>query len=301
MVRRGKAIFSVPCAFYICLLTNDYRICIITSFSIYLISGREIFQKRKELRAFNSSTQDDSWVSFKTTQIAVTSEIGDILPLGTIAECFDPKPDSLPKATHKSTRSTKSYEQYTVNIASEPPAARPSVPQSLMTVQHKKNRAAMEANRAAWGYTKVAILFFFSLLVTWVSIFPVWFSLPFSFRPHTLRHAKLSWLTQFWLPQVPSSANRLYALAHPGRTNVGLAYVAGIVLSLMGFWNSVIYIVTSRAACKTLIVGIFTHGNSHIPKKEVGVIRGSLSNRLSTQRVSWDEDFERLAEEREPV
>ena len=43
------------------------------------------------------------------------------------------------------------------------------MPPSMMSAQHKKNRAAMEANRAAWGYTKVAILFFISLLVTWVS------------------------------------------------------------------------------------------------------------------------------------
>ena len=35
--------------------------------------------------------------------------------------------------------------------------------------QYRRNRAALEANRAAWAYTKVALLFFVSLLITWVS------------------------------------------------------------------------------------------------------------------------------------
>lgn len=41
----------------------------------------------------------------------------------------------------------------------------------MISIQRRKNNAALEANRAAWGYTKVALLFFVSLLVTWVSIF----------------------------------------------------------------------------------------------------------------------------------
>ena len=35
-------------------------------------------------------------------------------------------------------------------------------------VKYNRNRAN-DANAAAWGYTKVALLFFVSLLVTWVS------------------------------------------------------------------------------------------------------------------------------------
>lgn len=80
----------------------------------------------------------------------------------------------------------------------------------------------MEANRAAFGYTKVASLFFVSLLVTWV----------------------------------PSSINRVYSLIYPEDISVPYAYAAGIVLSLMGFWNSVIYITTSRAACTTLFLNL---------------------------------------------
>ena len=80
----------------------------------------------------------------------------------------------------------------------------------------------MEANRAAFGYARVAALFFVSLLVTWV----------------------------------PSSLNRVNSLIHPGSVNVGFAYAGSIVLSLMGFWNSVIYMVTSREACRKLFASI---------------------------------------------
>lgn len=90
----------------------------------------------------------------------------------------------------------------------------------------RKNKAAMEANRAAFGYAKVAALFFVSLLVTWV----------------------------------PSSINRVYSLIHPEGVNVGLAYAAGVVLSLMGFWNGVIYVVTSWRACKMGWVYLFRRG-----------------------------------------
>ena len=57
--------------------------------------------------------------------------------------------------------------------------------------------------------------------------------------------------------QVPSSVNRVYGLAHPNAISVSNEYAAGLVLSLMGFWNSVIYFTTSRGACKTLILRIF--------------------------------------------
>lgn len=151
----------------------------------------------------------------------------------------------------------------------------------------------MEANKAAWGYTKVALLFFVSLLVTWVSTPSA------TFR---LRKARMieSWLTRS--QQVPSSVNRVYALAHPDKTSIGLAYVAGIVLSLMGFWNSVIYIVTSRVACRELIVRIFS-GKKSVPSSiaENPEVRSSYGTKGSGKRVSWGDDWERLADSRDPV
>ena len=73
--------------------------------------------------------------------------------------------------------SARGYDQYSVTIGSTPMS--PSMEMSSVTVvksggsgvekvKNNRNRAN-DANAAAWGYTKVALLFFVSLLVTWVS------------------------------------------------------------------------------------------------------------------------------------
>ena len=235
--------------------------CIIAAFSIYLAAGYRIFSKRQELRAFNDHSPSESWQNFKTTQIAVTSELNAPLPFARIEDNFAGLPTNLERVVKKA--KGKDFDQYSVNISAPTKGARPSMPATMLSQQSRKNRAAVEANRAAWGYTKVAVLFFISLLVTWV----------------------------------PSSANRLYTLAHPEKTNIALAYVAGLVLSLMGFWNSVIYIVTSRAACKTLIISIFTQGKVPSRKRQRRSLQETAVPRRFTPSPAerWEEDMECLA------
>jgi hypothetical protein len=76
-----------------------------------------------------------------------------------------------------------------------------------------------EANSAAVKYCKCAMLFFVALLVTWV----------------------------------PSTINRILTIVHPSKSLFGLNYAAGMVLPLQGFWNAIIYIATSSAACRALM------------------------------------------------
>jgi len=136
------------------------RISIVSAFAIYAISGRELFKKRKELRHFHEIRKADS---FKTTDVKITSELAHfVVPLGELADAYVPRNG---RQSIKTTASGKNYEQYSVNIASGPAKYR----RSRMFAQRNKNNAALEANTAAWGYTKVALLFFISLLITWVS------------------------------------------------------------------------------------------------------------------------------------
>ena len=119
----------------------------------------------------------------------------------------------------------------------------------------RKNRAGLEANRAAFGYAKVAALFFVSLLVTWV----------------------------------PSSVNRVYSLIHPNSVNANVAFAAGMVLSLMGFWNAVIYVATSWRACKIMFDDIFkrsTINDVPVEKRRVSHSRGSSNGNVSGR---WDD------------
>lgn len=52
--------------------------------------------------------------------------------------------------------------------------------------------------------------------------------------------------------RVPSTINRVNTLVHPNSSVFGLDLASSLVLPLQGFWNTLIYIVTSWAACKAL-------------------------------------------------
>ncbi|KAL6415423.1 G-protein coupled receptor [Ilyonectria robusta] len=81
---------------------------------------------------------------------------------------------------------------------------------------------------AEWSYAKCSVLFFTAMFITWI----------------------------------PSSANRVYSVIHNNNSSVALEYMSAIVLPLQGFWNSIIYIVTSRKACKVFFDDVRHLGRS---------------------------------------
>jgi len=76
----------------------------------------------------------------------------------------------------------------------------------------------IDPNKAAMKYCKCALLFFIALLITWV----------------------------------PSTINRIYTLVRPTEVLFGLNLAAALVLPLQGFWNAIIYMITSSFAVKCL-------------------------------------------------
>lgn len=168
------------------------------------------------------------FTSMKTTEIHVTSESA------TLAD----NPIDLLRPGHRPT-TPNGRPQYSVTVSSHIPQRTPSlslsvpaptlpptsasgnksfstIPASERPQRQLLRSAAMEANSAAWGYTKVAVLFFTAMLVTWI----------------------------------PSSANRVYSVVRPDEISAPLQFASAFVLPLQGFWNAVIYIMTSWAACK---------------------------------------------------
>ena len=122
--------------------------------------------KRKQLRSFKTTSLpvpvvvDNPFNSFKTTDIIVTTELAT-LDTGETQHSvqLDPNSKVLP---------TQGYEPYTVKIERGLGAHNvPPTPTTQYIVQRQSN-AALDANNAAWGYTKCALLFFASLLITWV-------------------------------------------------------------------------------------------------------------------------------------
>ncbi|KAH0548675.1 hypothetical protein GP486_007781, partial [Trichoglossum hirsutum] len=174
---------------------------------IYILAGREIYQKRRQLRKFSHpgplEIVDNPFVSTKTTKIEVTSEP---------AESRNPSITSLKPPNQDAIRvlPSRAYMEYSITIESG--ANAPKSPRI------ERPRTALDANTAAWGYTRIAFLFFLALLITWV----------------------------------PSSFNRVYSLVHPEKTNFPLNFVASLVLPLQGFWNGLIYFTTSLNASRNL-------------------------------------------------
>ncbi|KAL8839755.1 MAG: hypothetical protein Q9170_001626 [Blastenia crenularia] len=105
------------------------------------------------------------------------------------------------------------FHPYAVNI--EAPERRPSGVREVTREVARKETT----NPGAWLYARVAFLFFISMLVIWL----------------------------------PSSANRVYALAHPNQVNFPLNYVSALVLPAQGFLNAIVYIITSQTAIRQLI------------------------------------------------
>jgi len=124
---------------------------------------------------------ENPFTSFKTTEIHITSELATIVS-PSMSKAYlssdgrDDKSDlfdgsGIPSRTLSNNRG---YDQYSITIGSAPMSPQFEAPQvtpaRATMIQQRSSRAAMEANTAAWGYTKVALLFFVSLLITWVRL-----------------------------------------------------------------------------------------------------------------------------------
>ena len=203
------------------------------TFTVYLWAGKEIFARRRQLRNFANAASDAAFpviqnpfispfVSVRTTEIRVTSELADLAGKNGSNHSF---------ALNESGRiiSTQSFDPYSISIAAGPTTDMSSprsstLPRSSASMgfgadkDARRLKAAMEANKAAFSYCKCALLFFASLLITWV----------------------------------PSSVNRVYSLVHPDTQLFPLLLASAVVLPLQGFWNALIYIATSLPACKAL-------------------------------------------------
>ncbi|KAK7749814.1 hypothetical protein SLS53_000394 [Cytospora paraplurivora] len=166
----------------------------------------------------------DDPFSTKTTEVSVTSEVvtattEDAIELGTIR---------APQRHSSVVRQQPSA--YSVSISALPSTS--VEPTTTLTTTgndnsdrkstlppRKSRKTAYEVNSAAWQYTKCAILFFTAILVTWI----------------------------------PSTANRVYSVVHMNEISLPLEYMSALVLPLQGFWNAIIYVVTSWGACKDLV------------------------------------------------
>ncbi|OAQ71806.1 G-protein coupled receptor [Purpureocillium lilacinum] len=214
---------------------------IVITLAIYLRSGGTIYRKRQQLRKLQETSSvgmssitrggiDPIMTNIKTTEVVVTSEI--VSP----AETMEMQALGGHATAHATTTAPRPRDDDDddaddgMDEEGEEEVATHSGPQATGVsgsgggtggggvVQRPRRQIHQEISNAAWQYTKCAILFFIVILVTWT----------------------------------PSSANRVHAFINPHEISVPLQYMSATVLPLQGFWNAIIYAVTSWAACKRL-------------------------------------------------
>ncbi|TVY26362.1 Cyclic AMP receptor-like protein A [Lachnellula hyalina] len=218
---------------------------IILTICIYLRAGRDIWIKRQELRNFPTTdppqqTQPsplipDDHPTFtgkgirQITQISVNYENASPTddPVSHLNQPTTEMRYPVIKAENTVTvgvsganRSSpnpsrwSSIEKHDDSIISATSTVPISVPQPANAPS--RNHTSNESNTAIWSYTKVSMLFFIAMMVTWI----------------------------------PSSANRVYSTIHPNEISLPLEYASALVLPLQGFWNCIIYATTSLQPCR---------------------------------------------------
>jgi hypothetical protein len=80
---------------------------------------------------------------------------------------------------------------------------------------------SLRSRQAVLSYAKCSMLFFTAMVITWL----------------------------------PSSANRVHSVLYD-RVSEPLEIMSAFVLPLQGFWNAVIYVVTSWTACKAIVTDV---------------------------------------------
>ncbi|PYH42773.1 Nnf1-domain-containing protein [Aspergillus saccharolyticus JOP 1030-1] len=160
---------------------------------IYVRTGSVIYNKRQLLnRAGNTDTTNmpagSTSIQFsKVTEFSITREVVQTMPLP-IGEDDDP-------ISTKSLHAFYCPYSVTIQAGNEHEPRESPAEESLRDDHISGNRrpATMtETNSAAWAYSKYAILFFIALLITWV----------------------------------PSTANRVYSLVLPNKSNFALNFMA---------------------------------------------------------------------------
>ena len=246
-------------------MTETDRCAILASFTIYAVSGRELFQRRRQLSRFNGASSDsrptpieNPFTSFKITEVQITSELASPRPFdnGSTESQMELQQANLER---QFLRGQKDYEQYSITI--ERGLGAPT--RTALTMNEDEIRlrnTVMASNRAAWAYTKCCVLFFTSLMITWI----------------------------------PSSIFRAYILVHPDSTPFGLAYATGLVLPLMGFWNAAIYVTISWDAVLDMFAGDIDkrvwrqwHGNWPGTKRPQTEWRGSSGDSWVGRARRW--------------
>ncbi len=211
---------------------------------IYIMAFFKVWHNRHELSGLFNPFNENPFEGTITTEIDVTTYA---------RRPSEPGPTSADEETTiagASPTQKSDFDPYSVNIEVGRPRLDPkaSTAEMFKVRSLTRNHALSETNPDAWLYARVAFLFFCSLLISWV----------------------------------PSSINRLYSIAHPNALVFGLNYTETLVLPLQGFFNAVIYIITSQTASRNLWRSMT--GAQQLPRKN-STVAGSMVSRKGDSKL----------------
>ncbi|RDL31337.1 uncharacterized protein BP5553_09546 [Venustampulla echinocandica] len=196
-------------------------IAILIALIIYFLVGIEIFQKRSQLKdldtthsATGAPIELPAFSGTRTTDVEVTTDSWKENSL----EMPPPTACSPLKANDRIPVSESSDRYYSITISAHGPS-RTLRPLPTQRSPHiVLPRGPNSIDKIKWAYTKCAMLFAISILITWV----------------------------------PATVNRVYGLRYPASPSFALNIGSAIVLPLQGFWNAVIYFATSLSICNNV-------------------------------------------------
>ncbi|KAL7899052.1 hypothetical protein HDV63DRAFT_76818 [Trichoderma sp. SZMC 28014] len=235
-------------------------VVIFATFFIYIRAGRTIYEKHKQLNDFHSSeglSSIDVITTLRTTEVTVTTS--EATPNNANLNANGPS-GHRPSLTEPDSGNPN----YSVHISADKAAAEDKIQPIPVPEVEAAKRSRLRANRppnarrrnyeinnAAWAYAKCSLLFFTALLITWI----------------------------------PSSANRVYSVVKSQEINAPLEIMSAFVLPLQGFWNALIYTVTSWGACKSFLEDIRSGKRPEVMEL-VGGMGAQDENSRHSRRVS---------------
>ncbi|KEF55211.1 uncharacterized protein A1O9_08865 [Exophiala aquamarina CBS 119918] len=263
-------------------------IVILTTIFIYIRVGMVVFRWRKQLLSLDQSGPKSA--SGGALRGFAMKDLPSPAPMSqaaryevTITSQVAHSPDwkttltSPRNTTYTEETAMKSPTSAHARFSSLPDATYPA-PNTNVVVQRSPVRV-LDANKATLSYCKTALLFFFALLCTWYV---------------SAVSRRLSHLRNFPLTchvRVPSTINRVNTLVHPENTVFGLDLASSLVLPLQGFWNTLIYIVTSLPACKALWSEISAKFGSGAPRPNRSLPTSlTISTKFNNHRTLGSED-----------
>ncbi|ESZ93378.1 hypothetical protein SBOR_6240 [Sclerotinia borealis F-4128] len=217
---------------------------ILAALCIYIRVGIEIFRARNQLHGISHRTdpslhtdaavtsplplQGTTTNTSETTNQEYENQHEQPMFTGTRTTDIEVTHGSWENGTALNTNSTSRYPRAAdanpLNSPTKDPNSNYRV--TISALPHTATSSGKSGRRAntnsfdkiKWAYTRVAMLFCISILITWV----------------------------------PASVNRVYGLRFPDKPSFILNILSAIVLPLQGFWNTVIYFTTSLSICRTV-------------------------------------------------